>query len=294
MMRTRKFYFGIILAFATCVVGLSRPALALNADQSALVQLANRYVTGAAGTSQSYVTGMAIYGTWAYVGWTDNLNSGGQIVASKSSGSWTIVKASGGQFSVAELQSFVGVDATSAGFLAANLRPLPPIGGTSGNASGSSSRTTITQDCPGSGGADVVKRSSTLTASTDLVSTPAVKPLPTPPAVSTYTTADVVSTYVTGSFAPTSATQGVTIDITPSLGPTDVSLYNPTGVLIATASIPAGFTGGVGYWNPLAPTGIYTFGITGPNPTQSGLNCGGTQVDSNTVTDAIWSGVISW
>ena len=250
------------VAFTTLFPGAG--ALALTADQSALVGIANQYVTHAPGSSQAYISGMAIYGTWALIGWTDNTNSAGEIVASKASGSWAQVRGAGGQYNASELQSLTGMDSTTATFLVTNFRPLPPVVGTTQDASGSLTYQAYTQKCTGAG-------------------------------FGSYTTDDIPPPLIaTPSIAPTSLSQAVTIDVTPSAGQATVTLLSPTNQVLAQTTLQAGQTGGVGYWNPLAPTGSYSVLIAGTHTGNSDTSCSGTIVSKQTRVDTTWAGTLAW
>jgi hypothetical protein len=267
------------------------PANALTSDQAALVQLTNQYVTNAPGSSQAYVSGMAIYGSWALVGWTDNVNSGGEIIASKASGSWVISRAAGGAYSSAELQSVASVDSTSASFLIANLRPLAPAGGPTANASGASTYTDWVQYCPtGSQGSAVRQGAVPAVIGPGGGGGGGIPPGTTPNA---FTSPDTALTFQTGSVSPTSIGQAVTIDLSVSAGTAVVTLFSPSGQTVGTSSIPAGATGGVGYWNPLAPGGVYQFTITGTS-VPFGSSCGTPIKTTRIVTDAAWTGALAW
>lgn len=224
------------------------PANALTSDQAALVQLANQYVTNAPGSSQAYVSGMAIYGSWALVGWTDNVNSGGEIIASKASGSWVITRGAGGAYSGAELQSVAGVDATSASYLVQNFRPLAPAGGPTADASGTSTYTDWVQYCPTGFGTSAVRKGAipTVIGPGGGGSGGGGGGIPPGTQPNAFTSSDTALTFQTGSVTPTSIGQAVTIDLSVSAGTAVVSLSNPSGQTIANASIPAGATGGVG------------------------------------------------
>lgn len=240
------------------------PARSLSADQSALVAVANQYVTNAPGSNQAYVDGMAIYGNWALVGWTDNNNAAGQFVASKAGGSWTKTIGGGGQFSQAELQSFAGIDSTSAAYLMANFRPLPPPGGPTTNITGSSTYTYQMYKCSVGYG--------------------------------TATSGDDTLSWATTTVTPSSPSQAVTIDVSTSasaVSPAVVTLFGPGYVEIAQTTVPQGYTGGVGYWDPSAQSGIYQYTITGTEP-QLDPQCYGTLSRSGTNTDTSWTGIMGW
>jgi hypothetical protein len=252
------------IGIAVAMLLPSAPASALTSDQAALVQIANQFATNAPGSSQAYVSGMAIYGNWALVGWTDNTNSAGEIVASKASGTWMQVRGTGGVYSASELQSLAGVDATSASFLVANFRPLPPVGGPAQDASGALTYDSITERCGTS--------------------------------YDGYTTDDSAPPFIaTASISPTTLGQAVTFDLTPATGTAIVTLYGPSNPSpLSTTTIQAGYTGGVGYWNPTAPTGVYSIAVAGTHISTADMSCGGTTVSKRTLTDTSWSAKLAW
>jgi len=244
---------------------------ALSQDQTSLVVLANYVVTnGQSGSNQAYVTGMAINGPWALVDWSDRVNTGGELLASKSNGKWSIVRSTGGQWSATELTTY-GIDLTTATWLRANLRPLPPLGGTSHAANGTSTHTETLEKCPT--GND-------------------------PPGPyfydATIDTTETVIIYSTSSIAPTSPEAAVVLDVTPTSGSALVKLYDPTGTLLQTATVQVGLTGGVGYWSPIATTGIYTARVSGTFAGNGQSDCGRVLSGPNTYTDAAWASVLSW
>lgn len=265
-----KIFQNVSKAVVSIAVGIAgfaiftAPALALSADQAALVAVANQYVTDSPGTNQAYVDGMSIYGNWALVGWTDNTNAAGQFVASKASGSWVKTVGGGGQFTQSELQSFAGIDATSAAFLMANFRPLPPASGTIIDISGSSTYDYQTYKCTVGYG--------------------------------TATSGDNGLSFVTDSYAPTDPAHAVTIDVTTastSFGSAVVTLFGPGYVQMAQTTVDPGYTGGVGYWHPNAASGYYTYTITGTTAAMDSP-CSGSLYRAGTRTDATWTGVMGW
>ena len=120
-------------------------ARALTPDQATLSALVANEVSWVASGS-AVVTSMSISGNYALVAWSDSSNSGGELVASKVGGSWKAVKTAGGVFNASELTEF-GADASTASFLVANLRPLPPAGGPSATANGASTHAVYTERC---------------------------------------------------------------------------------------------------------------------------------------------------
>jgi hypothetical protein len=206
---------------------------------------------------------MAIYGNWALVGWTDHTNSAGEIVASKAGGAWVQVRGTGGVYNASELQSLASVDSTSAAFLVANLRPLPPVGGPTQDASGTLTYDAFTQRCSGRW--------------------------------NIYTGDDSPPPYiVTASISPTTLAQAVTIDVTPTQNTTTVSLYAPGGPLLSQSTIQVGSTGGVGYWNPNAPTGVYSIGVAGTHVSTLDLSCGTQPTSTHTYVDTTWNATLAW
>jgi len=257
-----------LLFAAIFLVVTASEGLALTADQSQLVQLADSLINGSSSYDSSIVKGMAIDGTYALVDWTDKSNSGGELLASKASGSWTTVVNGGGQANATDLVS-KGVDSASANFLVSNLRPLPPIGGPSQSYSGSATYQTMVEKC--STGNDH-------------------GPKWYYPHVVTPDTRTQYSAAVT----PSSPGSAIVLDVTATAGTVQVTLLGPLGEFLKQAVVPPGLTGGAGYFSPDAGSGSYQFLVTGTQR-GNGLDCGGQIMSGPSIlTDATWSAILSW
>ena len=102
---------------------------------------------------------------------------------------------------------------------------------------------------------------------------------------------DTIASFSTNSITPSSPTSATSIDISPATGSgsTIVSLYDPSGKLLQSSTVPAGSTGGVGYWNAGAATGVYHYTIAGMHSGNGVSECD-QEVSSSTRSDAQWTG----
>lgn len=253
----------VLFVVLTCLV--HAPAFALTADESALVSLADVAVTGQQGSDQSYVSGMSISGTYALVNWTDNVNTGGVLLASKASGTWQQVVSGGGEPNASELQGY-GPDSTTSTFLLANLRPLPPTSGGFEDATGSSTHNLYTERCRNDQGYFVNYQ---------------------------YNDPSSVLSYSAPSVQPIDPSTAVTIDVSVTSGTAVVSLLGPSGATIQQNTLTAGQTGGVGYFSPDAASGNYMVQIQGNVFGSMDPGCGIVFRTTN-YTDAAWGGTLYW
>lgn len=243
---------------------------ALTPDQQSVEALTLRGITWQ-GSRNPYVAGMAIDGMYALSMWNDGSNAAGEALLSKASGSWKVIVSSGGAFDPQELSSTFAVDPQAAQFLVHNLRPLPPLQGLSASADG------------------IAKYQSERcrVVSIDAQGRHVAK-------YATIYSGEHRATYTTAPVHPTNAGNAVTIDITPTIGPVTVTLHDPSGHEIYSAVVPAGLTGGAGYFYPTAPAGVYTYTIRGRHVGDSGACVGGEITSRTTVTDAAWTGTVWW
>jgi len=255
--------FYVLILLAMCFY--PDPAYALSPDQSQLVRLTQQTVNWVP-NAQVEIDGMAISGSFALVAWDDGANSGGELLASNASGTWTKIASTGGAYSATELTQYDSVPAAVSSFLISNLRPLPPAGGPSMNASGTSAHPVYHEKC-----------------------------YPEPPAkpyACQGNDPSGVLAYKTSAVAPTTPNSAVVADITVSFGTAIVSLVDPNGTVLQSVTLSSGQTGGVGYIDDLAPAGVYTVTIQGTF--NSSFDPGGVLQNTTYSTDAVWSGTLSW
>jgi len=254
--------FAVILVVVTAWAFTTRSVGALTTDQTQLVQIANQTVANTNTTNTAYVSAMAIYGNYALVSWTDNQNSGGEFVASKSGGVWKAIFGSGGSYTSADIQSH-GIDSTTANYLVSNLVPLQPSGDTANLA---------------------ISGSSTHTATIVWCSAP-------PPQSSTKYSASTSTSYSITAL-PTTSDTAIDVTIAPTTGTSHISIYAPKVGLVADGYVSANTTGGVSYWSATSPSGGYTVAVGGTMSARAAL-CSFTNTGATTTyTDTSWSGNI--
>lgn len=237
-------------------------ASALTGDQTQLVQLANQIVVNTNTTNTAYVDGMAIYGNYALVSWTNTKNAGGEVVAQKVGTTWKALFGGGGAYTATDLQT-KGLDATTAAYLTSHLAPLQPSGDTASMPiSGSSTSNVTTVYCS----APPPNLGYKYTASTSVVYTINAQP----------TTSD------TAIDVNISATGQTRVDISAS-GTSGAG----TGAIMQ-----ANTTGGVSYWSPSAPATQYYVTISGTAAAKAPLCSYNTVGTTTTNTDTTWSGTI--
>ncbi len=133
---------GILAAVLACNM-TSRSSACLDPDRAELVALTLQAVT-----NQAHVTGISIMSGYALVTYTDGVNAGGELLASKASGSWQTVLASGGQFGATDPLQAAGVSSSVAQYLIANIQPVPANNELTQPVAGSATYQSWTERCP--------------------------------------------------------------------------------------------------------------------------------------------------